>query len=107
MNCLGPLTPDPIGDALGTGYQQFKSPSGVHGLCRVDGDRLDLLAVIATHPGTGQFRAFTEQCKARFKTICVWHVMNVLLDETLQAYGFRGYEERTPGEYLSGWRWDR
>ena len=108
MSILGVLRPDPFSALLGTGFERFESPTGLHGLARTSGKRLDLLAVNATKPGSGQFRAFIAQAKREFETICVWEVWNPLLDLVLPRYGFRYYEEadaRT-GEPLAGYRYD-
>jgi hypothetical protein len=108
MSILGVLSPDPFSLLLGTGYERFESPTGLQGLARTSGKRLDLLAVNATEPGRGQFRAFIGQAKHEFETICVWEVWNPLLDLVLQRYGFRvrvEIDERT-GDSLVGYRYD-
>ena len=105
---LGELTPDPISVLLGTGFVRFASPTGMNGLAKVHGERLDILALDATAPGTGQLRAFIDQAKREFDTICVWHVWNPLLDGILQRFGFRACVEidRDIGEPLEGYRFD-
>ncbi len=107
---LGSITPDPIGDMLGTGYQRFSSPCGICGLAKEqnEGARLDLLAVDATKQGTGQFRAFIHACKEAYQTICVWEISIVFLEAALMRYGFKWIREVcSTGEVLTGRRWDR
>lgn len=104
---LGILDDDPIALVLGTGYMRFSSPSGIDGLAKRDGTRLDILAVIATKPGTGQFRKFISRCKVRFETVCVWHDFNPQIGEALARYGFHPETDiAADGETLTGWRWD-
>ena len=105
---LGLTNPDPVGELLGTGYLRFQSPSGIDGLAKENGDRLDLLAVNALVPGIGQFRRFIQRCKREYETICIWEVWNPMLHEILQRYGFRAYSEkdRHTGERLEGYRYD-
>lgn len=105
---LGRITPDPVGQILNTGYSRFESPSGIDGLAKVNGDRLDLLAVISTSPGKGLFRAFIALAKLRYTTICVWHDDNPLIGQALKRYGFTPEVEiNGDGEIVPGWRWDK
>lgn len=107
MNPIGKTTPSFIGVMLGTGYDEFQSPSGIGGLCKVTGDRLDLLAVHASIEGKGQFREFIRQCKEWFKTICVWHIANPVVEGALERYGFTPETEIDgQGETMTGMRWD-
>ncbi len=108
MSVLGTMKPDWIGALLGTSYQRFSSPTGMNGLAKVSKDRIDILAVDAMIPGTGQFRTFIDQCKQEFETVCIWEVWNPWLHEVLQRYGFRAVEEKDPdtGEELKGYRYD-
>lgn len=94
---------------LGTGYEQFHSPTGMNGLAKVDGDRLDILALDASAPGTGQLRAFIDQCKREFETICIWEIWNPLLEEILRRYGFRAFKravDKDTDEEMDGYRYD-
>lgn len=105
---LGLTNPDPVGELLGTGYLRFQSPTGIDGLAKENGDRLDLLAINALIPGIGQFRRFIRRCKREYETICIWEVWNSWLPEVLQQYGFRAHSEkdRDTGERLEGYRYD-
>lgn len=104
---LGVLSPDPAGEILCTRYKRFRSPSGIDGLARRDGMTLELLAVIANEPGTGQFRRFIKQAQERFTTICIWHDLNPALGVILSKYGFTPEDDVDEfGQKLSGWRWD-
>lgn len=107
MNVLGHITPDPVGEALGTGYAKFVSPLGVDGLVKVRHPRLDLLVVATTRPGTGQFRAFIAQAKTEFDTICIWLIWHPLLKTVLPRYGFVPATDFQEGSQLTGFRWDK
>ncbi len=108
MSVLGATEPHFIGRVLGTGYERFYSETGMNGLAREDGDRLNLLALDASNPGTGQFREFIEQAKKEYKTICIWHVSHEWLKLKLLEYGFRPYDENDiiTTELLKGYRYD-
>jgi hypothetical protein len=104
--CLGVLTADPVADALGTGFQSFVSPCGVHGLAKVTGRRLDVLAVAAVEEGKGYFREFVRQAKREFLTVSFVEVWNDTLAATLDRYGFRPSLAEFSGEQCECWRWD-
>lgn len=72
----------------------------------MEGDRIDILALDARDPGTGQFRTFMDQCKREYETICIWEAWNVVLREVLLRYGFRFCSEVQKGESLKGYRYD-
>lgn len=105
------LSPDPVSELLGTGYSRFENAAGMNGLCKIEGNTFDILAVVATRPGNGQFRHFIICLKAKYTTIKIWDVMNPWLVEVLLRYGFRPWEERLcfQGEWETchGFRWDR
>ena len=86
---LGTITPDPMGELLGTGYMRFESPFGVHGPAKEFSDRVDLLAVVSEEQGRGYFRAFIRHLQATYHTVCVWEVWNATLGDVLRRYGFR------------------
>lgn len=96
---------DPIGIALGSHYQHFRSPHGCHGLAWLnDKGVLEILALDADEPGTGQCRAFIAACKEAYRRVTVLHVDNPLLRDALKRWGFRPYSRRNPdGEKLTGW----
>lgn len=105
---LGTWEPDPYGQILGTGYNRFKSPLGIDGLAKWNGERFDLLAVHAANPGTGQFRNWLAQVREQFKTVCVWQIENPALEAALKRYGFTPEVEIDRfGEVLTGLRWDK
>lgn len=108
IGVLGPLLPDLTSMILGTGYSRFESATGVRGLAKVHGCRLDLLVVDACQPGTGQFRAFVDTAKREFETIYLWEVWNATLGLILQRYGFRACREADleTGEMLDGYCYD-
>lgn len=100
--------PDPVGQLLGTGYDRFESVRGIDGLGKEKDGRLDVLAVHATKPGTGQFRAFIGHCKQHYRTVCVWEIFNPTVEQALKKYGFTEAHEidGMTGEQLKGYRWD-
>ncbi len=108
MSVLGQIWTDRIGALLGTNYKRFKSPTGLNGLAKSSGDRLDILAVDATQPGTGQFRRFIKRAKQEYKTICIWEVWNKDLEGILGRYEFNPCDENDPDthEHLTGYRWN-
>lgn len=85
---LGSIRPDPIGSYLGSPFVRFNSPLGIHGLMRVNGDRLELLAVNAWIPDTGQLRAFMRHAETLFDSILVMDVMNPFLPRVLMRWGY-------------------
>lgn len=103
MKILGKLSPDFVSQVLGTGFKQFESPTGIHGLAKLTKrDRLEVLAVLATNPGAGQFRAFIEGAKAEACSITFLSIMNPLLAATLKRYGFKKVRLGDRGD---GMRW--
>lgn len=70
------------------GYMHFKTRVGVEGLGRIVDDGLELLAVNATKPGTGQFRQFIVLAKERFPSVTLWSIMNDEMMPILARYGF-------------------
>lgn len=106
---LGHIYHDDVGVILGTGYNHFSSPLGIHGLCKMDGKgRLDLLVVVARNAGTGQFKKFMLACMKSFKTICIWQIWNMHLEQMLLKNGFTPDTEITKDrEVLKGLRWDK
>jgi len=114
MTALGTIVRNPLIDFLGEliGHSRkidcFESETGIHGQSWVIGQHLHLLSVLATEPGTGQFRRFMEACKAEYSTISVWHIMNPDLRVMLRRYGFKVARQTEPdGEVLLGMRWKR
>lgn len=116
-SCTGPIRcsgifsdwcTDPVGEILGTGFCRFVSPTGVEGLAKSEGDRLDVLAVFCRTPGRGCFREFMRRARARFVTVCVWEDWNPVVGDALVRWGFRRVQQVEPdGEIITGWRWDR
>lgn len=102
---LGLLRESPISQILGTGYANFQSPTGIDGLAKIDGTRLDVLAVSARHPGTGEFRDFILCCKRAYLEIFVWEDWNPFIGNALSRYGFTRTTETIKGERLEGWVW--
>ncbi len=108
---LGRMVADPFSHALGIGYFEFASPSGISGLAREsdDGRKIDILAVTALIERAGCFRSFMNECKDHYQVICIWQITNIWLPEVLKRYGFEPHEdfEKVPGgvERVSGMRW--
>lgn len=110
MSVLGQTRPDRIAQILGTGYERFNSLTGVDGLAKVNGDRLDVLAVHTPEPfqNRGCCREFVRQAKEQYCTVCIWHVDNQTLAGALKRYGFTPETEiQSDGEIVPGWRWDK
>lgn len=105
MSILGKKFPDPIGKLLGNGYERFISPLGVSGLVTESPDRLDIFAIDAMKPGTGQFRQFIAEAKQRYKTICIWNLWHPWLASVLERYGFVPETEIQMGSTVTGMRW--
>jgi len=111
---LGTIVRSPLMDFLGVllsdvrKVQCFESPSGIHGQAWTEGRNLHLLSVLATEPGTGQFRCFIEACKAEYDSVSVWVIFNPDLAGILRKYGFRrARKTESGGEVLTGYRWQR
>lgn len=102
---LGIIEPDIIGEYLKTGYCRFRSPIGINGLAREQGPLLEILAVVANKPGTGQFRTFIERCKQEYETVTVWEDWNPIVGEALKRYGFVPTSAPDGDSTISGWIW--
>ena len=93
------------------GYWKFESIVGLNGLAKLTehGKRLDLLALDAKNPGTGQFRNFINETKKLFQVIYVWEIWNENLTHTLFRYGFNPASTRDfkTGELTEGMVWKR
>lgn len=108
MSVLGKTWADPIGVTLETRMQRFKSGIGLEGLARVDGNRLNVLAVYNPTDRRGLFRAFITEAKLEFKTICVWAIENPAVHAALLRYGFTPDVEIDQfGDTQELLRWDR
>lgn len=105
--------PDPNSKILGTGYKQFSTIMGIHGLAKIEPRRsLHVLAVVSDKPGQGQFEKFIEVAKHNYREICIWHTWNPGLVTFLKRNGFAYHNrEETYGsgqkEFCSGLRWFR
>lgn len=106
---LGSTKPDPIGEILGTGYQQFSSHLGIDGLAKEpEPGVLHLLAVVSRNQGAGQLREFIAALKPVYRTICVWHIENPALYDALVRYKFTPEVDVDQfGDALKGLRWDK
>jgi hypothetical protein len=101
------------------GYSEFKSPIGISGMCRVDGRRVQFLAVDSIQPGNGLFRDFIIAVKKEFDRIDLMFVESPILLSCLPRYGFKPYQERqflkstsrfpelSRWEHVEGYRWDK
>jgi len=105
MSVLGETRRHWASDVLGTGYDEFKSPTGLTGLAKVRDGQLHVLAVYAPSPGHGQLRGFIELCKQEYDVIYVWDVSNEDLAVTLRRYGFKAIIGNDPdnNDLLSGY----
>lgn len=109
MSLISLYKNDPLGDALGTGYKQFQSLTGIHGLCKLSPGRIDLLVVMAPkrQERRGKFRQFIQLAKQEFHTIAVWHVQNPILESALDRYGFHNTSLLEDDELVIGKLWNR
>lgn len=104
---LGVIEPDPWAQILGTGYMRYQSPTGIKGLAKWNGDKLNLLVVHTETPNNGQFHDFISKAKLEWQTICVWECWNPIVGQALERYGFQQETEiNGDGEVMEGWRWD-
>lgn len=106
---LGVMTTDHIGALLGmTGqgaYMQFRSRHGIGGLARVSRHGVDLLAVLSSKPGTGQFTAFLKDLTREYSQVTFWLVDSPLLRVILTNHGFYQVAEIQHGAMVPGMRW--
>lgn len=103
---MGKTSPDPMGELLGTGYQRFQAHCGINGLAKDDAEHLEVLAVDANKPGTGQFRKFIELAKKNYRCVTIWEVWNDDLRNALSRYGFEPCQKTMPwGEQVTGMIW--
>lgn len=115
MNALGRVEPDQIawlvdamlGKTTPTNLERFESETGIHGQLWRKGRNVNLLTVMATEPGSGQFRRFIEACKAEYDCIGVWMIFNRDLASVLRRYGFKQATCVHDGAKLRGYRWRR
>jgi len=105
---LGTTCPDPVSAMLGTQMNRFTSPTGIEGLARVTGDRLDILAVINPTEKRGRFREFISAAKLEYRTICVMIIENPVVHAALLRYGFTPDVEIDQfGDTQQLLRWDK
>lgn len=98
--------PHRLGIILQTGFQEFETPMcGIGGLAKEYDRTIEILAVHASAPGTGQFRRFVDELKDSFDVIYIWEVWNPDLKDTLKRYGFTRTRRVKPDETISGFRW--
>ena len=97
--------PDALGILLGTGFKQFVAACGIHGLAKEHDYIIEILAVEADNPGTGQLRNFITELKNSFAEIFVWEVLNPDLKRALERYGFRRTRREDADETLTGFAW--
>jgi len=108
MNVLGIISPDPVGVVLETGFERFVSPTGIEGLARAIGGRLDVLAVINPTPIRGCFGKFIAAAQIEYRTICVFAIDNPIVDQALRRYGFTDDVEIDRfGDTQELLRWDK
>ena len=89
---LGELRPDPVGNALGTGFARF---NGKHfdGLCREAGGCIDILAIVSYTPGHGHLREFIYALQDMYARIRFYAVMNPRLYTYLSLMNFNDFAE--------------
>lgn len=101
---LGELHPWLVIDAS---WGQYETPT-MHGLARVDGKRVDVLAMAATTPGIGDGGRFLADLMRAYQTVRVYEVMDRTLEAMLRRRGFVPFEETEPdGCTTDGFVWTR
>lgn len=99
---------DPTGVALDTGFMRFETKYGIDGLAKLDGDNLEVLAVVSTNPRQGRFRDFIAAAKITFASIAVLEIWEPIVEAALGRYGFTAFERTEPdGERVTGMIWKR
>ena len=97
-----------MGLILETRFERFVSPTGIEGLARAIGDRLDVLAVVNPTLQNGRFRQFMAQAKSEYKSICVLAIENPAIYSALIRYGFTPDVEIDQfGDTQELLRWDK
>jgi len=100
--------PNELDALFDTGFNEFVAPGGVHGLARIDGDELEVLAVEVDHPGQGHFRAFIAAAKEAFRVVRVLAIMNQGLYSVLQRYDFKPLPPENPDRpYPPNMEWQK
>lgn len=91
---LGEITPDPAGNALGTGFVRFNA-ARFEGLCRFTTEGvLDILAIVSKTPKCGHLAGLINGLKEHFQTIRVYEIINPHLEEALTvAHHFKPFDE--------------
>jgi len=90
---------------LPTRFKHFNNDK-IAGLAYVDDDHIEILAIMAQKPGTGQFREFIQQLKEHYSTIRFWVMLNDTLAAKLAEYGFmRGKDLDEYGEFTDCMDW--
>jgi N-acetylglutamate synthase-like GNAT family acetyltransferase len=90
----------PFAEQLAPMFQAFHADT-VHGLAAVRNERLDILAVVAVHPGRGDFGRFLDECQKNYQTIGIWEVWNGSLALYLKRRGFREVREELDGDLVN------
>ncbi len=85
----------------------FESPFGISGLAREENSFLEILAIEASQPGTGQFFRFLRRAQAFYSEILILEVWNPRFDKRLEALGFEKTEIEREGEKITGRVWKR
>lgn len=93
-------------DLFGLGFGAFTTDE-MQGLALVRDDRLDLLALLAETPGTGQLSRFLRACQATYRVIVVYEIENLSLPFKLKHLGFHLAHEFYEGEPHFVMRWER
>lgn len=102
--------PSGLDTAFDTGFVTFRALCGVGGLAKEDPETktLEVLAVHADKPRSGQFRRFVAQLKSSYEHVSFIHEFSPILAQALDRYGFHRVVEKVgPCETATVWRWDR
>jgi hypothetical protein len=95
---------------LDTRFEPFTAPTfGIHGLARITGPKIEIIAVAADVPGVGCFRDWIKNLKTEFQEIYIWEVWNDFLPAVLARYGFEPIcmLDTYTAEVLEGFKWSK
>lgn len=62
-------------------------------MCRIKGNRIDILAVHSLVEGRGMFRDFIQKLKVEFQYIRIYEIWNPILETILKNYAFRPFQD--------------
>lgn len=92
--------------AFDTGFDEFDTPT-MHGLARVVGNHLDILAIDAHVPGRGDCGRFLAECIESYERVRILFIGNPQLDQMLRRRGWEPFVAYEDGEIIEGRQWKK